>query len=132
MTDYSEEQRNELEALESIYPDSFTVLSENPTSFTITVTSEAGENDETVQVTLKFTCGEKYPDETPLYEILSQENLEDNDINDVLKLLEQQVRKKNYMLALCKSEMWNLWPKGHFSPAPCTSLGLPFSTAPLL
>lgn len=24
MTDYSEEQRNELEALESIYPDSFT------------------------------------------------------------------------------------------------------------
>ncbi|XP_012505584.1 PREDICTED: RWD domain-containing protein 1 [Propithecus coquereli] len=47
MTDYGEEQRNELEALESIYPDSFTVLSENPPSFTITVTSEAGENDET-------------------------------------------------------------------------------------
>lgn len=46
MTDYGEEQRNELEALESIYPDSFTVLSENPPSFTITVTSEAGENDE--------------------------------------------------------------------------------------
>ena len=37
MTDYGEEQRNELEALESIYPDSFTVLSENPPSFTITV-----------------------------------------------------------------------------------------------
>ena len=46
MTDYYKEQRNELEALESIYPDSFTVLSENPPSFTITVTSEAGENDE--------------------------------------------------------------------------------------
>ena len=38
MTDYGEEQHNELEALES---DSFTVLSENPPSFTITVTSEA-------------------------------------------------------------------------------------------
>uniref|UniRef100_A0A3Q2VN64 RWD domain containing 1 n=1 Tax=Haplochromis burtoni TaxID=8153 RepID=A0A3Q2VN64_HAPBU len=46
MTDYAEEQRNELEAIESIYPDSFTVLSEDPTSFTITVTSDAGENGE--------------------------------------------------------------------------------------
>ena len=46
MTDYGKEQRNELEALEAIYPDSFTVLSENPPNFTITVTSEAGENDE--------------------------------------------------------------------------------------
>lgn len=27
MTDYAEEQRNELEAIESIYPDSFTGLS---------------------------------------------------------------------------------------------------------
>ncbi|ELK34654.1 RWD domain-containing protein 1 [Myotis davidii] len=52
-----EEQRKELEALESMYPDSFTVLSENSPSFTITVTSEAGENDETVQTTLKFTYG---------------------------------------------------------------------------
>uniref|UniRef100_A0A2K6K1H2 RWD domain-containing protein 1 n=1 Tax=Rhinopithecus bieti TaxID=61621 RepID=A0A2K6K1H2_RHIBE len=90
MTDYGEEQRNELEALESIYPDSFTVLSENPPSFTITVTSEAGENDETVQTTLKFTYGEKYPDEAPLYEIFSQENLEDNDVSDILKLLALQ------------------------------------------
>ena len=42
MTDYYKEQRNELEALESIYPDSFTVLSENPPSFTITVWSKGG------------------------------------------------------------------------------------------
>ncbi|KAM6355066.1 RWD domain-containing protein 1 isoform 3-T3 [Podargus strigoides] len=92
MTDYSEEQRNELEALESIYPDSFTVLSEKPTTFTITVTSEAGENDETVQTTLKFTYREKYPDETPLCEVVSQENLDDNDVTDIIKLLEQQQR----------------------------------------
>uniref|UniRef100_A0A8C2SDB1 RWD domain-containing protein n=1 Tax=Capra hircus TaxID=9925 RepID=A0A8C2SDB1_CAPHI len=71
MTDYGKEQRNELEALEAIYPDSFTVLSENPPNFTITVTSEAGENDETVQTTLKFTYSEKYPDEAPLYEIFT-------------------------------------------------------------
>ena len=93
MTDYYKEQRNELEALEAIYPDSFTVLSENPPNFTITVTSEAGENDETVQTTLKFTYSEKYPDEAPLYEIFTQLNLEDNNVADILKLLALQVRK---------------------------------------
>ena len=66
MTDYGEEQHNELEALESIYL-SFTVLSENPPRFTITVTSEAGENVEIAQATLKFTYSEKYPDEAPLH-----------------------------------------------------------------
>ena len=71
---------NELEGLESIYPYSFTVSSENPPSLTITVTSQAGENDETVQTTLKFTHSQKYPDEAPLYEIFSQENLGDNDV----------------------------------------------------
>ncbi|XP_025921758.1 RWD domain-containing protein 1 isoform X3 [Apteryx rowi] len=100
MTDYSEEQRNELEALESIYPDSFTVLSEKPATFTITVTSEAGENDETVQTTLKFTYREKYPDETPLYEIVSQENLEDNDVTDIIKLLEKQAEENLGMVMI--------------------------------
>ncbi|EHB08729.1 RWD domain-containing protein 1 [Heterocephalus glaber] len=93
MTDYSEEQGKELEVLESIYPDSFTVSSENPPSFTVTVTSEAAENDETVQTTLKFTYSEKYPDETPLYEIFSQENLEDNDAIGILKLLALQAEE---------------------------------------
>lgn len=46
-----------------------------------------------VQTTLKFTYSEKYPDEAPLYEIFSQENLEDNDVSGILKLLALQVRK---------------------------------------
>uniref|UniRef100_A0A8D2CTE2 RWD domain-containing protein 1 n=1 Tax=Sciurus vulgaris TaxID=55149 RepID=A0A8D2CTE2_SCIVU len=99
MIDYGEEQRNELEALQSIYPDSFTVLLENPPSFTITVTSEAGENDETVQTTLKFTYSEKYPDEAPLYEIFSQENLED-DVSDILKLLAVQAEENLGMVMI--------------------------------
>ncbi|XP_042301282.1 RWD domain-containing protein 1 [Sceloporus undulatus] len=100
MADYGEEQRNELEALESIYPDSFTVLAEKPPSFTITVTSEAGENDETVQTTLKFTYPEKYPDEVPLYELLSQENLEDGDVTDILKLLLAQAEENLGMVMI--------------------------------
>ncbi|XP_077910955.1 RWD domain-containing protein 1 isoform X4 [Halichoerus grypus] len=77
-----------------------TVLSENPPSFTITVTSEAGENDETVQTTLKFTYSEKYPDEAPLYEIFSQENLEDNDVSDILKLLALQAEENLGMVMI--------------------------------
>ncbi|KAK9960974.1 hypothetical protein ABG768_008800 [Culter alburnus] len=100
MTDYGEEQRNELEAIESIYPDSFTVLSEKPTSFTITVTSDAGENEETVEVTLKFTYVEKYPDEPPLWEIFSQENLEDQDTEDILTLLKQQAEENLGMVMI--------------------------------
>ncbi|XP_052000332.1 RWD domain-containing protein 1 [Xyrauchen texanus] len=100
MTDYGEEQRNELEAIESIYPDSFTVLSEGPTSFTITVTSDAGENDEMVEVTLKFTYVEKYPDEPPLWEINSQENLEDSDAEDILALLKQQAEENLGMVMI--------------------------------
>ncbi|XP_012680049.1 RWD domain-containing protein 1 [Clupea harengus] len=100
MTDYGEEQRNELEAIESIYPDSFTVLSEDPASFTITVTSDAGENDEMVEVTLKFTYVEKYPDEPPLWEIHAQENLEDPDAEDVLKLLQQQAEENLGMVMI--------------------------------
>ncbi|KAI7806801.1 RWD domain-containing protein 1 isoform X1 [Triplophysa rosa] len=100
MTDYGEEQRNELEAIESIYPDSFTVLSKEPTSFTITVTSDAGENEETVEVTLKFTYVEKYPDESPLWEIASQENLEDSDTEDILTLLKEQAEENLGMVMI--------------------------------
>lgn len=100
MTDYAEEQRNELEAIESIYPDSFTVLSEDPTSFTITVTSDAGENGETVETLLKFTYVEKYPDEPPLWEIQSQENLEDTDVEEILTLLQQQAEENLGMVMI--------------------------------
>ncbi|ERE81297.1 RWD domain-containing protein 1 [Cricetulus griseus] len=78
----------------------YLVLSETPPSFTITVTSEAEENDETVQTTLKFTYSEKYPDEAPLYEIFSQENLEDNDISDILKLLALQAEENLGMVMI--------------------------------
>jgi len=100
MTDYAEEQRNELEAIESIYEDSFTVLSEKPTSFTITVTSDAGENNEMVEATLKFTYVEKYPDEPPLWEIDSQENLEDSDAEDILTFLQQQAEENLGMVMI--------------------------------
>lgn len=44
-----------------------------------------------MEATFKFTYVEKYPDEPPLWEIHSQENLEDSDIEDILTLLQEQV-----------------------------------------
>ncbi|CAL8287278.1 unnamed protein product [Merluccius merluccius] len=100
MTDYAEEQRNELEAIESIYPDSYTVLSDEPISFTITVTSDAAENEESVEATLKFTYVEKYPDEPPEWEIFSRENLEDGDEEEILTLLQQQAEENLGMVMI--------------------------------
>ncbi|XP_067840810.1 RWD domain-containing protein 1 [Heptranchias perlo] len=100
MTDYTEEQRNELEALESIYPDSFTVVLENPASFTITVTSETGENEETVEATLQFTYVEQYPDDPPIFEITGQENLQKSDVADIMTLLNEQAQENIGMVMI--------------------------------
>ncbi|KAJ0066229.1 hypothetical protein NL108_004110, partial [Boleophthalmus pectinirostris] len=75
-------------------------LSDNPTSFTITVTSDAGENGETVETLLKFTYVENYPDEPPLWEIQSQENLEDGDVEEILALLQQQAEENLGMVMI--------------------------------
>ncbi|XP_078068802.1 RWD domain-containing protein 1 isoform X1 [Mustelus asterias] len=100
MTDYIEEQRNELEALESIYPDSFTVVLENPTSFTITVTSDTGENEETVEATIQFTYVEQYPDDPPTFEIIGQENLQKSDVADIITLLNEQIQENIGMVMI--------------------------------
>ncbi|CAJ0968171.1 unnamed protein product [Ranitomeya imitator] len=53
-----------------------------------------------VQVTLKFTYVESYPDEAPLYEIVSQENLEDSDASAVLALLAEQAQENLGMVMI--------------------------------
>ncbi|KAK1345289.1 hypothetical protein QTO34_014000 [Cnephaeus nilssonii] len=90
---YGEDQCNQMEALESIYPDSFTASSENALSVTIIVPSEAGENDEITQMIINFTYSEKYLEEAPVYEIFSQGNLEDNTVSGILKLLALQAEE---------------------------------------
>lgn len=65
-----------------------------------------------VEATFKFTYVEKYPDEPPLWEVHSQENLEDSDINDILSLLQHQV-------CLCRL---TLYP----GPSPVCDLNMTF------
>ncbi|XP_072019068.1 RWD domain-containing protein 1-like [Amphiura filiformis] len=97
MTDYKEEQENEVSALESIYPDEFTVLSTNPYhKFEITVSSEStGEEDEqdTLHVTLQFTYTDTYPDEAPVYEVTDTVNVQDDEIEPIMQLLQEQIEE---------------------------------------
>lgn len=88
MSNYKEEQNDEFEALESIYPESFTCISDNPCSFSVKVCSEDDENEqEPVSVTLQFTYPETYPDEKPLFEIVDLEGTFDEAQTDALNEL---------------------------------------------
>ncbi|KAJ7344538.1 hypothetical protein JRQ81_000488 [Phrynocephalus forsythii] len=53
-----------------------------------------------LEATLKFTYAEKYPDEAPLCQLFPQENLEDNDIPDIQKLLQEQVEENLGMIMI--------------------------------
>lgn len=99
MTDYKEEQNNEIEALESIYPDEITVLSTEPFhSFKILVSSEEStdeteDNGGRLQVTLQFTYTASYPDEAPVYQVIPDESLQDSHVERLKELLEEQIEE---------------------------------------
>ncbi|KAK6169989.1 hypothetical protein SNE40_018490 [Patella caerulea] len=79
MTDYKEEQNNEIEALQSIYSEELEVIETEPYYvFALELSSAAGEEpqDDTITCTLQFTYTPKYPDESPQIEITESENLD--------------------------------------------------------
>ncbi|KAF2357092.1 RWD domain [Trinorchestia longiramus] len=98
MTDFKEEQNNEVEALEAIYPEEFQLLTDKPLhKFTILVKSSTYQgNDESSDVepgaclTLQFEYTPKYPDEPPLMEILEPDNIEEEECEPLKQLLEEQ------------------------------------------
>ncbi|KAL4232573.1 RWD domain-containing protein 1 [Mactra antiquata] len=97
MTDYKEEQNNELEALESIYPDELKVIETSPYAvFELNITSQKlddHEEEEEASVTLKFKYTKTYPDEAPLVEITESDNLEDDQLNEIMDLLHSQAEE---------------------------------------
>ncbi|KAK7107569.1 RWD domain-containing protein 1-like [Littorina saxatilis] len=104
MTDYAEEQRNEIEALESIYPDEIEILQDSPHYvFTMKVASQdsedpidpehADETPEKVGCTVQFTYTPKYPDEAPLMEIVLTESLEDEQVEMIQEFLKEQAEE---------------------------------------
>lgn len=101
MTDYKEEQDNEMEALESIYPDEIQVLETEPyQSFQILVHSDEVYRGDPVNVILGFTYTETYPDEGPVMEIKSYENIEEKHADELMDLMKEQVEENLGMVMI--------------------------------
>ncbi|XP_045586211.1 RWD domain-containing protein 1 [Procambarus clarkii] len=96
MTDYKEEQTNEIEALESIYPEEFEILDVEPRhKFKIIVKSEGSDSlddikAEPAEIALNFEYTPSYPDEPPIMEIIPIENVEEEDLDDLREQLQAQ------------------------------------------
>eukprot|EP00123_Amoebidium_parasiticum_P022815 comp9573_c0_seq1/m.4588 comp9573_c0_seq1/g.4588 ORF comp9573_c0_seq1/g.4588 comp9573_c0_seq1/m.4588 type:complete len:245 (-) comp9573_c0_seq1:60-794(-) len=69
MSGYKEQQEEELEALQSIYPEEYTELSRDPAKFEIIIKPEEVEaddiNSQNERLVLKFTLPDTYPDVPP-------------------------------------------------------------------
>jgi len=92
----AEEQRDELEALESIYSEEIDILGENPHRFTIPVKTEDYEDEETEVgrfVLLKFTFTPEYPSEAPLLEVEESDNLDDEHLEEMQAELSKQIEE---------------------------------------
>ncbi|KAL3280346.1 hypothetical protein HHI36_017835 [Cryptolaemus montrouzieri] len=93
--DYLEEQKGEIEALESIYYGDMQILESEPRyKFTIPIKSEGYEEDTDngMACDLTFTYTEKYPDEGPLIEIENCVNFLDDNESELTAFLETQVQ----------------------------------------
>ncbi|KAF5751836.1 RWD domain-containing protein 1 [Tripterygium wilfordii] len=101
MTEYSQEQAMEIQALEAILMDDFkeihsgeSGLNTSNRCFQITLSPQDDELDESsttpVQLGLIFSHTEKYPDEPPLLNVKSIRGIQVNDLRTLKEKLEQE------------------------------------------
>ena len=102
MTDYKQEQRDEIEAIESIYSEEISILGESPHRFTIPVKTEEyddEESEEGMMTLLRFTFPDTYPDVAPEIEVEECEGIED-DLLDEYKEALLKVAEENLGMAM--------------------------------
>lgn len=100
--DYLEEQKGEIEALESIYYGDLEILSEDPYyKFSIPIKTEEYESDSENGLTCKlvFTYTSKYPEEGPEIELEEADQLEENKSN-LLSYLDEQIKENMGMVMI--------------------------------
>ena len=89
---YAEEQANELEALQSIYPEELEVV--GPGQFEITVKSQVHDADLEggCRCLLAISCPERYPDEVPQLEIVEEpENCTPLEVEQLVEMMQAEV-----------------------------------------
>ena len=102
MTDYKQEQRDELEAIESIYSEEISIMCDDPIKFTIPVKTaeyDDEESDEGMMTLLKFSFPDTYPDVVPEIDIEESDGIED-DILDEFKQSLIQSAEENIGMAM--------------------------------
>lgn len=93
--DYQEEQESEMEALEAIYSEEMTMISEAPYTFDVSIRGSNEDTRDDVKVTvtaiLRFTLVETYPDAAPLMEITEcSENLTEEKSEELISHLDEE------------------------------------------
>lgn len=94
--DYNEEQKGEIEALESIYYGDFNIISTEPYyKFSIPIKTEEFETDSDngLCCDLVITYSPRYPEEAPTIEIENPENFEEDYEKGLLKYLGGQIQE---------------------------------------
>ncbi|KAG3177257.1 hypothetical protein PC128_g16938 [Phytophthora cactorum] len=90
---YKEEQAMEVEALEAIYMDDFTKLSDEPLTYQVhVVPNQDGENN-FVALLLKAEIPDTYPDVEPKIEVLVRKGLADRQVKEIKELMAQQIEE---------------------------------------
>ncbi|KAL3668388.1 hypothetical protein V7S43_006477 [Phytophthora oleae] len=83
----------EVEALEAIYMDDFTQLSDEPLTYQVhVVPNQDGENN-FVALLLKAEIPETYPDVEPKIEVIVKKGLADRQVKEIKQLLAQQIEE---------------------------------------
>lgn len=88
---YAEEQENELEVLQSIYPEELEVV--GPGQFQITVKSQDYDVDPEggCRCLLAMSCPERYPDEAPQVEILEEpDNCTPLEVEQLMEMMQAE------------------------------------------
>nr|ALS04740.1 RWD domain-containing protein 1 [Pseudodiaptomus poplesia] len=97
MTDYKQDQQDELEALESIYSEEIDIIGDSPHRFTIPIKTEDFDPDEDENpgrmVLVKFELTPTYPAEPPIIEMEEEENMEEELLDELKAFMESQVEE---------------------------------------
>ncbi|CAG9767992.1 unnamed protein product [Ceutorhynchus assimilis] len=93
--DYVEEQKSEIEALESIYYGDFQIIALEPYKFSVPIKTDDYDDDTDAGLCcdLVITYTPKYPEEAPIIEIENAENFEEKYEAMLLEHLAEQVKE---------------------------------------